>query len=98
MTERVEIQCINKSGRAGEHEMIHSVGGLKANGALWMLSHDDVIQDIESNNRTFFVRRLGSLSPEATVIVVTSQSGQKYIKTQGNAEHANNLLNLPDCP
>ena len=94
MPETVEIQCINKSDRQNAHERIRSVGGI-SNGQRWKLTQEEAIAGIESGKWRFFVKVQGHA---VWVIVATSRYGNKYLKTENDGEHPNNLLSLPECP
>ena len=77
----LQITCINKSNRMNLHERITHVGG-----GAWR------IRDIKARTNSFYVSVRG-----ASVRVIVSRSGNKYIKTENDGEQPNNLLNLPDC-
>jgi hypothetical protein len=89
-----EVLCINKSDRSNPHERIVSIGGRNADGATWKLSLPDAIQGIETGKWSFFVRRGGHV---VNVIVSGSRFGHKYLKTEADGEHPDNLLVLPEC-
>lgn len=94
MADNIRIQCINKSDRMSAHERIKFIGGVH-NGKPWKLSLEDAIRGIESGKWRFYV----SVNNDTVwVIVVTSASGQKYLKTQNDGDQPNNLLSLPECP
>jgi len=90
----LQISCINKTYRQDPHDRIHSVGGEYSTGGRWKKSQSTVISEIEAGTNTFFTRVNGV---RAKVIVAT-HNGHKYIKTENDGLHPNNLLSLPECP
>lgn len=94
MADKIRIQCINKSDRMSAHERIKFIGGINPDGTRWKLSLDQAIQGIQSGQWRFFV----SVNNDTVwVIVATSASGHKYLKTQSDGDQPNNLLSLPEC-
>jgi len=95
MAERREVQCINKSDRASTHERITHIGGKLSSGASWKLTQTQAIEGINNGAYSFFVKQGGK---EAEVEVARSAAGHFYLRTKGDSELNNNLLNLNECP
>ena len=91
----LEITCINKSDRYNPHERILNIGGLNANGTRWKLNEQGAIRGIEEGKWQFYVKKNGR---SVRVVIVISQFGHKYLKTEADGEQPNNLLSLPECP
>jgi Protein of unknown function (DUF3892) len=94
MADSVRIQCINKSNRLDPHERIQNVGGINPDGTRWRLAEDEAISGIESGRWRFWV----SANGQSVWVVVATRLGRKYLKTEADGEHPNNLLSLPECP
>ena len=95
MANTIQIKCINKSDRPNPHERILNVGGVE-NGKSWKITQQMAIAHIESEEWKFWVQ-VGT-APSVWVTVATSIFGNKYLKTENDGEHPNNLLSLPECP
>jgi hypothetical protein len=94
MPSRHQVLCVNKCDRPNPHERIINIGGRNPDGTGWKLSHQDAIEGIESGKWSFFVHRGGSL---VNVVVGLSRYNHKYLKTEADGEHPDNLLSLPEC-
>ena len=95
MAENVEIKCIKKANRTDPHERISHVGGTNGNGTSWRLSEDEAIAGIESGQWKFWTQGGGK---SVWVVIAKSAAGHKYLKTDADGIHPNNLLALPECP
>jgi hypothetical protein len=92
----VQIQCINKTDRKDPAERIKAVGGINPDRSRWKLMLDQAIQGVETGKYRFYVER--PAGHRVWVVVAVSASGRKYLKTENDGEHPNNLLSLPECP
>lgn len=93
MTKTAQIKCINKSDRQNPHERITHVGGFEKK--RWKITQQAAIAHIESGEWKFYVSVGGD---SVWVIVAESRYGNKYIKTEADGDHPNNLLSLDECP
>ncbi len=90
----VQILCITKTDRYNPHERITHVGGKNTNGTRWLITQEEAIAYIEKGTYRFYTLVNGF---KAWVIVAV-HGGRKYIKTQNDSLHPNNLLALASCP
>jgi hypothetical protein len=88
-----QIMCINKTNRQDPHDRIHSVGGV-VGGVRWKTTQQQTIQDVERDSQAYYV----SVGNNSVWVIVATNNGHKYIKTQNDGLHPNNLLSLPECP
>ena len=95
MASRLRVECINKTDRADAHERIKAIGG-GSSGLRWKYTQEDAITWIEDGTFAYYV--INQEGKEINVIVAESRYGQKYIKTEADGEHPDNLLSLPECP
>jgi len=94
MATSVEVKCIKKTNRTDPHERIHGIGGQNADGSRWYLPLNDAIAGIEAGKWNFYT----SVAGKSVWVVVASNNGHKYLKTEADGVHPNNLLSLPECP
>jgi len=93
MSNVFEIKCIDKNKQFDPDNRITRIGGV-LKGEPWSLSQAEAIARIESGTHKFWVS-VGGIS--SWIVVATSSSGNKYIKTNIDREHPENLLRLPAC-
>jgi hypothetical protein len=89
----LEITCVNKTGSQKPYEQITRVGGM-IGGVRWSKGISQIIQLIECNEETFFVRRPGFDIP---VTIVTNELGYKFIQAVLLFDNKNQLLGMPEC-
>lgn len=94
MATDVEIKCINKTNRPDPHERIKNIGGINPDGKRWLLTVSKAIDGIEKGKWTFYVIGGG----KKVRVIIATHSGRKYLKTEADGFHPNNLLALPECP
>ena len=90
---RHEVSCINKSDRYNPYERITHIGGVNSGGTRWKLAQPQAITDIESGKYSFYVSAGGHIVD----VIVSTHSGNKYLKTEADGDSPNNLLSLPEC-
>lgn len=90
----LQIDCINKTDRYNPHERIMYVGGYNPGATTrWKITQQQAITYIENGEHTFFTLVNGRRAN----VIVARHNGNKYIKTESDGEHPNNLLSLPEC-
>lgn len=94
MVTKHRILCINKSDRQNHYERIAHIGGKNTDGSSWKISEDEAIKGMEGGKWAFYV---GTGANVVDVIISTSNSGHKYLKTKNDGNEPNNLLSLPEC-
>jgi len=94
MANSARIRCINKTDRLNPHERIRNVGGVNSDGSRWKQSQEQTIREIEAGEWDFFVTEGG----RTVNVIVATHNGNKYIKTEADGIHPDNLLALPECP
>lgn len=93
MATSVQIQCINKTNRQSAHERIRGVGGIHQ-GSRWWMSLDNAIASIKDGRFRFWTTANG----KSVWVIIATNEGREYLKTESDGLHPNNLLALPECP
>ncbi len=94
MSTSLEVHCIKKHSRESPHERIHSIGGQIGPTYRWQHTHDQAIAYIESGTFDYYVSQGGN----RVRVIIATHLGHKYLKTEADGIHPNNLLSLPECP
>jgi hypothetical protein len=88
-----QVRCIRKGAPAEGNQCITHIGG----GLLprvWSLPAERAIAGMEQGYWCFCVIDDDRFLP---VVIATSPSGQKYLKTAVDGEQSDHLLSLPEC-
>ncbi len=83
-----QITCIKKTDRQNPHERIISIGG-----SWGKETQPDAIKQIENGVHRYYVSQFGF----RVDVIVSTHSGNKYIKTKNDGVYPDNLLALPEC-
>jgi hypothetical protein len=94
MAQLAYIDCINKQPRDDPYDRIKNVGG-KDNGG-WKITVASAVGYIERGEWEFHTRP--PVGHGRKVVVAVSRYGNKYLKTEADADTPDNLLSLPECP
>jgi hypothetical protein len=89
----VRVECINKTLRQDLHRRISNIGGSQR-GKRWKMSVDEAIAAIATGKHSFYV----NTDSKVMWVIVAEHEGHKYLKTEADGLHPNNLLSLPECP
>jgi len=88
-----QIRCVKRGKGASPNQRISHVGG--ASGlSNWLISVQQAIKGIEDGSWLFCVLKDDRVVP---VVVATTRSGEKYLKTSADYEQPGLLLALPEC-
>jgi len=93
MATNLQVFCINKTDRYNPHERIQNIGGY-GGGTRWKHSQQQAIGFIESGQFMYYV----SVGGNSVWVIIAVHNGNKYLKTQNDGVHPDNLLSLPECP
>lgn len=88
-----QIRCSNKDDRENPYQRISHIGGHV--GSPWKITQQDAIGKIEREEWAFYV---GAGAARTWIAVAISPDGEKYLKTETDAQEPASLLALPDCP
>jgi len=93
MATDLQVQCINKTNRQSPHDRIQNIGGGQG-GNAWKFSVPEAIAGIKSGKWTFYTHVQG----KRVKVIIATNEGTEYLKTEADGLQPNNLLALPECP
>jgi hypothetical protein len=85
------ILFVNRAYSHDPHERIETIGGVNSDRTHWKLSQSAAIAAIEAGTDEFFL----STADRAVKVVVLTHGGQKYLQTEREKTHPDDLLSLP---
>ena len=88
-----QIRCTRRGAGALPHQRISHVGG-GFGSRRWMIPVQQAIQGIEDGSWLFCVLKDDRVVP---VVIATTTSGEKYLKTAADEEQPELLLALVEC-
>jgi len=86
-----EVKFIKKAKSDDPHNCIQGIGVAEADGIPWYLSRERAIARIEAGTLTLWTMGGGKRAE----VIVAEHLGHKYLKTEADGIHTNNLLELP---
>jgi Protein of unknown function (DUF3892) len=89
------VRCIKRADGSTPDARVARIGGTNAVGVNWRLTQAEAIQAIEERRWDFYVE--SKSGPPVDVIVATTRTGAKYLKTSGDGNEPSRLLALPEC-
>lgn len=96
---RLQVTCSSKRGLGGGRR-ITGIGGLDGAGGFWALGRNEAAEAIRAGQHSFFVAGAGGREVEIAAVQGGFFNGRPwfFVQTVADGDHADNLLNLPDCP
>jgi hypothetical protein len=88
---RRAVAFVSKAYSHDPHERIEAIGGINSDKTRWNLSQAAAIAAIESGADEFFV----ATRERPVEVVVALHAGQKYLMTDREKTHRDDLLSLP---
>lgn len=93
MAQQVQVSCIRRDTGQDPDRRIDAIGGDNANGRRWWLPLPQAIAHIEAGDYQFFTM----VNNRFALVIIATYNGRKYLKTEADGLHPNNLLSLPEC-
>ena len=87
---RRAVTFVQKAYSSDPRERIDNIGGINSDKSSWRMTQEEAIAAIQSQRTEFFVP-----TPEHIVkIVVATYGGQKYLQSEREKTHPDDLLSL----
>lgn len=87
---RRAVSIVSRAYSSDPLERIDSIGGVNADHTRWKLSQAAAIAVIEAGTDEFFIR----VGDETVKLVVLTRGNEKYLQSEREATHPDDLLNL----
>ncbi len=87
---RRPVTFVQKAYSHDPHERIDTIGGVNSDKTRWRMTQDQAISAIESRQTEFYV----AANDRTVKIVVATHAGQKYLKSEREKTHPDDLLSL----
>lgn len=88
---RRAVAFVSRAYSHDPHERIEAIGGLNSDRTRWRLSQSAAIAAIEAGTDEFFV----ATNERPVTVIVATHGGQKYLMTDREKTHQDDLLSLP---
>ncbi len=88
---RRAVAFVRKAYSHDPRERIEAIGGLNSDKTRWSLSQAAAIAAIESGADQFFL----AMPERAVEVIVATHGGEKYLMTDREKTHHDELLSLP---
>jgi len=88
---RRAISFIRRAYSHDPHERVEAIGGINSDRTRWSLSQTAAITAIEAGTDEFFM----ATAEQPVKVIVETISGQKYLRTEREKTHPDELLSLP---
>ena len=84
------VSTVNRAYSHDPFERVEAIGGVNSDQTHWKLSQAAAIAAIEAGTDEFFVNANG----RSVKLIVLAHGGQKYLKTEREKTHPDDLLSL----
>ncbi|MEX2044630.1 MAG: DUF3892 domain-containing protein [Opitutus sp.] len=87
---RRAVSSVNRAYSSDPFERVEAIGGVNSDRSSWKLSQTAAIAGIEAGTDEFFVKT----GEEVVKLVVLVRGSEKYLQTEREKTHPDDLLNL----
>ncbi len=85
------VMYVNRAYSHDPHERVDAIGGVNSDRTRWRLSQTAAIAAIEAGTDEFFLKTADA----AVKLVVVTHRGEKYLESEREKTHPDDLLSLP---